>query len=142
MIRHIWKISFSLILIGISSTIFFLFAMTTNLGPLLPALVVLGLVLGPYLVMGILVWLVRSDHVKSVVLFLVVLALVGVGVYSYAMDYQRFLNRDPNDPGGSNWMPFLLAMGHWLITFCLAAVFLPAFFLKRKSTAVEKTKDF
>ncbi len=111
----------------------FLLAMTKNIGPFAPAAIQLSVLTGPYVALIFLAGLLRSHRLISLVLLVFTLAFSCVGVFAYSVEYAHFLERDPATPRGSNWMPFLLAVGQWFIMLCLAAILVPWFlYLKRK----------
>ena len=127
------SLSYITAFIGAAATVYFLIVMTENVGPLLPAAVIMLFVTGPYVALGLLAWSTRTQRVISCILFAFVIALTCFSVFAYAAEYENFLNRGKTTPGGSNWMPFLLAAAQWFATFLLAGTFLPRFLLQKRN---------
>ena len=137
-----WKMSLITSFCGVFPTMYYLLAMTENVALPVPAMIQISIVLGPFAALGLLAWLIRSHPVKSLVLFAFTLALVCLAMFSYSVEYKHFLDRDPATPGGSNWMPFLLALAQWVVASCLAMTLLPLFiYQNQKQSAKNRIKN-
>jgi len=103
------------------ATLYYIEAMTEHPGPPVATAVLLSFLIGPYTALALLAWWMRSHRGKSIVLFAITLTLACFGVFVYSVQYDHFLDRDPEDPVGFDPTPFMLAVVQWFVTFCLAA---------------------
>ena len=127
-----WIITLSTALIGVVVTSYYMLAMTENIGPLGPAALQSTIVLGPYIVLGLLAWFMRWHHRLALASLVGALVVTCIGAFGYADLYGQFIKRDPTVPWGSNWLPFLIAMVQWVITLCLAVVALVLLVYQKK----------
>lgn len=116
------RISLLAILVAAAVTAWLLYETTTRLGPWGKAGGQLLFLLGPYATLGILAWVGRSRRAMRRVLLGLTFLVSGFGVYGCLAVYDRFLQRDPATPGGSDWFLFGVAAVQWAVTIAVIAV--------------------
>ena len=135
-----WVLSLVLNLIAIGLTIILVISGTENWGPSAAAAIVMGgvifaLLLGPYIILTALSFLLRRDILLSRILCVVVVILCIAGVSSLWFSIQTYLDRDPTVPGGSNWGPFLIGLALWLTTLSLFVILYPIGLIRQQRVA-------
>ena len=123
----VWLLTLLAALTGAIVSLIYILAMTENIGPIIPALFQLTILIGPYAVLGLSAWFIRSHRTTSYILLGFTLALTSLGLIIYSIEYFQFQNRDQTNPGGQNFVPFLLAVAQWLVTVSLSVILVPWF---------------
>lgn len=118
------KCTLALTFFAASATVFLVIAATENVGPPLPAAVIMLFIIGPYAALAALAWLTRFHRVMSVVVFFVTLALSSFGLYLFSVDCYQFFT-DPEYRQHQRLTVFIVPLVQWFFATGLGLVLIP-----------------
>ena len=128
-----WKLSLLTSSVAAAIAVYNIVAGTENWGPSFFAAslmftVVAVLLVGPYVILGILACFVRSHRVLSTTLFVFILLISVLGTTFLFLETQAYLNRNKALPEGTDLGIFFLGIVQWISAILLSCIVLPVYF--------------
>jgi hypothetical protein len=129
----VWKLSLLTSSVAAVIAVYSIVAGTENWGPSFFAAslmftVVAVLLVGPYLILGILASFVRSHRALSATLFVFILLISVLGTTFLSLETQAYLNRNKAIPEGTDLGIFFVGVVQWISAILLSCIALPAYF--------------
>ena len=131
-----WKLSLLVSFVAAASAVYNIVAGTENWGPSFIAAAIMFtvaavLLVGPYLILGIIALMTRSNRTISLVLFTLILLFSVLGTTALSWETYAYLNRDKTQPDATNLGLLFIGMGQWFAATLFACITLPIYFYLR-----------
>ena len=142
-----WKLSLLTSSVAAAISAYNIVASTENWGPSfftasLMFTVVAVLLVGPYVILGILLSFVRSHRALSITLFVFILLMSVLQTTFLSSETQAFLNRNKALPEGTDLGVFFLGVVQWISTILLSCIVVPvSFYLGRRNPQLVSNQD-
>ncbi|MGI9494413.1 MAG: hypothetical protein ACR2NK_00035 [Mariniblastus sp.] len=143
----LWKISILALFIAAALAVFNIVAGTENWGPSLLAAALMFtvaavLLVGPYIILCILAFFVRSHRTLSATLLVFILLVSVLGTTSHLWKTQVYLNRNKALPEGTDLGIFFVGFMQWMSTILLSCIVLPVYFyLSRRNRPLQSIQE-
>ena len=128
-----WKLSLLTSSVAAAISAYNIVASTENWGPSfftasLMFTVVAVLLVGPYVILGILASFVRSHRALSTTLFVFILLISVLGTTFLSLETQAYLNRNKALTEGTDLGIFFVGVVQWISAILLSCIVLPVYF--------------
>ena len=127
-----WKLSLLTLFAAVAFAGYNIVAGTENWGPSFFAAVLMfavatTLLACPYVVLGILAFLMRSHRALSATLFSVILLISVLGITLLSLETHAYLNRNKALPEATNLGIFFVGVVQWISAILLSCIMLPVY---------------